>query len=120
LDRFDIRVSDIPFERGRNSNDRNAIIGAAFDPKVLSRARRLYVPPALVAILLEDLLKTLHTCPQWDDEQAHCHLVGAIEGTIADDYVEVILALAWDTPRAGKRCSLEWLSSPERSMAVPP
>jgi hypothetical protein len=51
-----IRVSDIPLERVWNSNDWNAIIDVAFDPEVLSRAGRLYEPPTLVAILLEDPL----------------------------------------------------------------
>jgi hypothetical protein len=85
----DIRVFDIPLERGRNSNDRNAIIGVAFNPEILSRAGRFYEPPVLVAILLENPLKTEKlistTCPQWDDKQAHYRLVGAIVGVITDD-----------------------------------
>lgn len=72
-DTFDIRVFDIPLERVRNSNDRSAIMGVAFDPEVLSRAGRLYVPHILVAILLED--------PR---------LVVAIVGVETDDGVVVI------------------------------
>jgi hypothetical protein len=90
----DIRVSDIPLERGRNSNDRNAIIGVAFDPEVLSSARRLYVPPILIAILLEDPLQTkkpVNTRPVRDGNITY-RLVGTIMRVITDYYVYTALA----------------------------
>ena len=82
-----IRASDIPLERGRDSNDRNAIIGVAFDPEVLSSARRLYVPPVLVAILLEDPLQTkkLVNTRSVHDRNINYRLVGTIMRVITDD-----------------------------------
>jgi hypothetical protein len=69
---FNVGVFDIPLEGDRNNNDRSAFIGAAFDSKIFSGAGPLYEPPVLVAILLEDPLRTEKlvstTCPQWDDK----------------------------------------------------
>ncbi|KAG2063608.1 hypothetical protein BDR04DRAFT_1123150 [Suillus decipiens] len=55
---FDIGVSDIPLERGRNSNNLGAITGVAFKFKVFPSAKRLYEPPVLVVSPLEDPLGT--------------------------------------------------------------